>query len=79
MQCREIAVSISCHHHEHREEDEVVERSSSRVVAPQKPDGRPSPDTRVDEHEDDPVSEACSPYSRARRNQDGEALDAAEV
>ena len=44
MQCREIAVSISRRRHERREEDEVDERSSSRVVAPQKPDDRPSPE-----------------------------------
>ena len=44
MQCREVAVSISRRRHERREEDEVDERSSSRVVAPQKPDDRPSPE-----------------------------------
>ena len=43
MQCREVAVSISRHCHERREEDEVVEQSSSRVIVPQKRDGRPSP------------------------------------
>jgi hypothetical protein len=37
------------------------------------------PFTWADEHEDDLVSEACSPYSCARRNRDGEALDAAGV
>jgi hypothetical protein len=44
MQCREVAVSISCRRHERWEEDEVDERSSSHVVALQKPDGRPSPE-----------------------------------
>ena len=32
----------------------------------------------ADELVDDSVLEACSPYSRAHRNRDGEALDVAE-
>ena len=44
MQCREGVVSISHRRHEHWEEDEVDEQSSSRVVAPEKPDGHLSPE-----------------------------------
>jgi len=46
MQCREVAVSNSHRRHERQEEDEerIVERLSSRVVAPQKSDDLPSPE-----------------------------------
>ena len=65
--------------YEHREEDEVIGRGSIEQSRDRFPKTLWPPFTRADEIIDDSFSEACSPYSRARRNRDWEALDAAEV
>ena len=79
MQCIEVAVSNSHCRHERMEEDEVIGRGSIEQSRDRSPKTLWSPFTRADELVDDSVLEACCPYSRARRNRDREALDAAEV
>ena len=70
----DVQMSCSADHHASRrrqEVEEVVDRSSSCVEdALQKPDCRSSPEQMNSRTM--PVSEACSPYYRAHRNQDGD-------
>jgi hypothetical protein len=67
-------VPISHRRQKHREEEELVHLSSSRVEdAPQKPDCRSSPEQMNSRTA--PVSEACSPYSCVRENRDGDGRE----
>jgi hypothetical protein len=68
-----VQMSCSADHHasrRHWEVEEVADRSSSLVEdAPKKSDCRSSPEQMNSRTA--PISKACSPYSCARRNRDG--------